>query len=83
MMIIDNRVIDALYNLSIRNTEAGAEKEHKAQKRYARGVLVGVVTTLMAVLNESLEESCKRVKQWLPVDVDDDCIPTNWEVYLK
>lgn len=81
-MINMNRIAEVLHNLSKSNTEAGAEKEHIPQKRYARGVLVGVVTTLMTTMNESMEEACKRVKPWLPADVDDDCIPSNWEQFL-
>lgn len=81
-MINMTRISEALHNLSKSNTEAGDVKEHKAQKRYARGVLVGVVTTLMTVMNETMEEACRRVKPHMPNDVDDDCIPSNWEQFL-
>jgi hypothetical protein len=66
MLKSPNLLIDALYNV---HTASGASDD------YARGLVVGVVSTLMAVTGDSFEEVLPVVVKHIPLSFDPDRLP--------
>ncbi|MHA1948315.1 MAG: hypothetical protein ACW99G_03605 [Candidatus Thorarchaeota archaeon] len=72
-MVNETVIKDALYNLA---DKAGSKHG------YARGVLVGVIATLIAN-GQDFEEAVTTVKQYIPKDIDPKRIPEGWEENFK
>lgn len=64
---------DALHNCSERNIR-GTE-----DARYGRGVLLGAVSAIMALNGASWSEAFAVVKEHLPTDIADECVPDGWK----
>ena len=75
MMVANRKIylIDTLYNLS---EKSGSSTD------YGRGVLVGVVCTLMAQ-GRTLQQAVAEVKKYLPEDWRLECIPSSWQEDFK
>ena len=69
----ENMIKDTLYNCSRDCTTNG---NHKV---YARGIIVGVVGTVMAVHNCVFDTAVQLVVPYLPKKFDFGCLPESWE----
>jgi len=64
---------DALHNCSKRVIR-GVEDE-----RYGRGVVLGAVAAIMALNGANWQEAFDLVKEHLPHDMADECLPNGWK----
>lgn len=65
---------DALYNLA---------PDSAPSPYYGRGVLVGVVASLMTERKIKIDEALEIVGPFLPATIDARCIPYGWEEKLR
>ncbi len=63
------RIKDALYNL---REDSGASVE------YARGILVGVMSALIAYNGSNFSDAAHTVKGCMPQDYRQECLPETW-----
>jgi hypothetical protein len=68
-MINQKILADVLYNLDYCNNN---------DPEYCKGILVGVVSVLMAALNINFYEAISIVKKSLPNNIDPNGIPEIW-----
>jgi len=69
----ENIMRDSLYNM---RRDSGASKD------YGTGVLVGVVTALMATENINFEQAARRVAKLVPAGARDECFPEGWREHF-
>ncbi len=63
---------DALHNCSKRNIR-GTE-----DARYGKGVVLGAVSAIMAINGANWQEAWDLVKEHLPADLSEECLPNGW-----
>ena len=76
-MKFPNMLFDSTYNFAVDCTMAGSNADIAFNKRYGRGVLVGIMGALMA-MGRTFEQALNVVKQHCKHPVDMDCIPESW-----
>jgi hypothetical protein len=68
---------DALYNVS-------KDVAHsKDQVQYGKGLLVGVVSAVMASKGFEFEEAVEAILPYMPKEVVSGCIPPSWQSAFK
>jgi hypothetical protein len=45
---------------------------------YGKGVLTATVISIMATNNLDCKEAIKAIKPYLPIDLNQECIPESW-----
>jgi hypothetical protein len=63
---------DALHNCSKR------EIRHMGDERYGKGVVLGAVSAIMAINGANWAEAWALVKEHLPADLAEECLPNGW-----
>jgi hypothetical protein len=63
---------DALHNCAKRNIR-GTE-----DATYGRGILIGAVSAVMAINGANWAEAFALVKEHLPADLAEECLPNGW-----
>jgi hypothetical protein len=63
---------DALHNCSKRNIRDTKDE------RYGRGVVLGAVSAIMAINGANWAEAWELVKEHLPADLAEECLPDGW-----
>ena len=69
-MDMDEKMIkDGLYNLSM---------DAMTDDKYSQGILVGIVTGIMATTKMNFGEAMEICKNNMPMDIKIHCIPQGW-----
>jgi hypothetical protein len=63
----------------LRDVLVNTHAKSGASVDYGKGVVVAVVSTLMAN-GSSFEAACQTVKECLPPDFRRECIPETWKI---
>lgn len=72
------RVIEVVLKDTLFNCSKQCTSSERCSMTYAKGILVGVVSTVMAS-GMPFEEACELIQKFLPADFDHSCVPESWQ----
>jgi hypothetical protein len=72
-----NRMKETLYNTSKEVTHVTCNQS------FAKGILVGAVSTIMAIKSATFEEAVEFIQEFLPRDFDETVIPDSWKTEFE